>query len=344
MIPKVSIIVPIYNVEKYLDKCINSLLNQSLKEIEIILVDDGSPDNSGKIAEKYAIKDNRISVVHQQNMGLGPARNTGVDLATGEYIAFVDSDDWVDVDMYSHLYKEAIKTNADIVVGGHCEMMNDITKSKKVHPLSGFVYKNKEEILKVRKNFFGQYYNDEIGSSFPKSAWRSIYRHQIIKDNNLRFEKILSEDTIFNLLVYKYSQVISFTNFTDYKYRKDNQTSITQAFSTKKLDQYEQFLQKLFELAKLENDCECEIRAKRTAIEYCRLYVKIVDNTNESLKNKIKYLKEFAENDVIKDCWKGYPLKKLPIQQMLFQFMIQKGHYGVVLCMNQLHKVFIKTK
>lgn len=93
--PKVSIIVPIYNVEKYLNKCVDSLINQTLKEIEIILVDDGSKDSSGLIADSYAEKDKRITVIHQCNAGLGPARNSGMKVASGEYIGFVDSDDWV---------------------------------------------------------------------------------------------------------------------------------------------------------------------------------------------------------------------------------------------------------
>lgn len=94
--PKVSIIVPIYNVEKYLDRCMASLLNQTLEDIEIIMVDDGSPDRCPKMCDEYAKKDSRVKVVHKKNGGLGYARNSGLDVATGEYVAFVDSDDYVD--------------------------------------------------------------------------------------------------------------------------------------------------------------------------------------------------------------------------------------------------------
>lgn len=93
--PKVSIILPIYNVEKYLDRCMESLLNQTLEDIEIIMVDDGSPDNCPQMCDEYAKKDNRVKVVHKKNAGLGFARNSGLDVAKGEYIAFVDSDDYV---------------------------------------------------------------------------------------------------------------------------------------------------------------------------------------------------------------------------------------------------------
>ena len=119
MIPKVSIVVPMYGVEPFLNKCVDSLLAQSLHDIEIILVDDGSPDRCGEIAEEYAIKDNRVKVIHQKNSGLGPARNTGMAAATGEYKGFVDSDDWIEEDFIEILYKNMKKENADISIIGY---------------------------------------------------------------------------------------------------------------------------------------------------------------------------------------------------------------------------------
>lgn len=115
MKPKVSIIVPVYNVEKYLVRCMESLLNQTLKEIEIILVDDGSPDNCPQMCDEYARRDSRVKVIHKSNAGLGYARNSGLDVAVGEYIAFVDSDDYVDTSMYATLWNEARASNADVV-------------------------------------------------------------------------------------------------------------------------------------------------------------------------------------------------------------------------------------
>jgi glycosyltransferase involved in cell wall biosynthesis len=118
MKPIISIIVPIYNVEKYLDRCITSLRNQTLKNIEIILVDDGSPDNCPNLCDKYAQQDYRIKVIHQKNKGLGLARNAGIDIAQGKYIAFVDSDDYVSTKMYEQLYNESLKQDFDIIYCG----------------------------------------------------------------------------------------------------------------------------------------------------------------------------------------------------------------------------------
>lgn len=111
--PLISVIVPIYNVEEYLPRCIDSIINQEYKNLEIILVDDGSPDNSPKICDEYAKKDNRIQVIHKKNGGLSDARNTGLRAAIGEYVAFIDSDDWIETDFISTLYR-GIKNGADI--------------------------------------------------------------------------------------------------------------------------------------------------------------------------------------------------------------------------------------
>ena len=113
---KVSIIVPVYNVEKYLRQCVDSIVNQSLKEIEIICINDGSTDNSLQILEGYAQRDKRIKIINKRNEGLSTARNTGMEYATGEYIGFVDSDDFINEKMYENLYKNAKSNKSDIVM------------------------------------------------------------------------------------------------------------------------------------------------------------------------------------------------------------------------------------
>ena len=114
MTDKISIIVPVYNVEKYLKECIESILSQTYKNIEIILIDDGSTDNSGKICDEYLKKDSRVKVIHKENGGLSDARNTGIEIASGKYIGFVDSDDYIAKDMYDFLYQNIKRENAEI--------------------------------------------------------------------------------------------------------------------------------------------------------------------------------------------------------------------------------------
>lgn len=175
--PKVSVVVPIYNVEKYLRECLDSILGQTLKEIEIILVDDGSPDNCGKIIDEYAKKDARIIAVHQANGGYTKAVNRGFDLASGEYIGIIESDDWIEPDMYEKLYESAKKYDTDVTKGGFYFYNPTLPKSKQnryyVNPMG----------IDLRKAPNGAFaacdWPQIIG--FHSSIWSSIYRAEIAK-------------------------------------------------------------------------------------------------------------------------------------------------------------------
>lgn len=344
MKPRLSIVVPIYCVEKYLQRCVDSLLNQTLTNIEIILVDDGSPDKSGEIADQYAKNENRIKVVHQVNAGLGPARNSGIMAATGEYIGFVDSDDWVRPEMFERLYETAIKIDADIVASGHCDVTEGVVTKVKIHPLAGKILETVQEVLEVRKNLYGHSPEDSVVEAFPMSVCTAIYRRKMVEENHLYFKEILSEDTIFNLSAYKAAKTIAFTGDTDYCYRKDDQPSITQSFSEKKMVRYKDFLATLTQMASEEKDEECQLRAKRMAIDYCRLYVGNVDNSGESFNKKIGYVRTFAKSEEIKGFWNGYPINQLPIQQRIFHRMIENEWYGAALIMNRIRQQLKKGK
>ena len=128
----ISVILPIYNVEKYLEKCLKSVINQTYKNLEIILVDDGSKDNSPQICDEYAVKDKRIVVIHKSNGGLSDARNAGIEIAKGKYITLIDSDDYVELEMYEKLYNKAISDNLDIAICGNYNVSEDY-KNKKVN-------------------------------------------------------------------------------------------------------------------------------------------------------------------------------------------------------------------
>ncbi len=188
-IPKISIIVPVYNVEKYLRRCLNSLVNQTLQQIEIILINDGSTDNSLKILHEYAMRDNRITVLSQNNSGCSLTRNAGLNVAKGEYIWFVDADDWVEVNAAELTYKEAMKYNADIVCF-----------HAKVHPVDDDVFvrtfdidKPTQQTVDIRSLHFPDWQNVIF------YTWNNVYRRSYIGDT--RFERTLTwgEDSMFNL-------------------------------------------------------------------------------------------------------------------------------------------------
>ena len=331
----VSIIVPMYNVENYLCECIDSLLNQTLSNIEVILVDDGSPDNCGTIADEYALEDNRVKVIHQENQGLGPARNTGMKLATGEYIGFVDSDDFVKPTMFEKLYAAARDNECDIVTGGSTKVSQKKVV-KVMHPLAGKLFTQSSEILNLRKKFYGHLESLDGSVYLPVSSWRSIYKRELIEDHKLAFREILSEDIFFDLDIYAVAKSILFIDAVDYCYRNQGQFSITRTFSENKLIRYRDLLSNLMQKALEECDNECVLRVKSQAIDRCRGYARLVNRSGDTIKNKKRYLRNFAEDSVIKKCWEGFPLKYLPIKQRIFHWLILKKLYGCALLLAKI--------
>lgn len=173
-IPKISVIVPIYKVEKYLRQCIDSILNQTLKELEIILVDDGSPDKCPLICDEYAQKDSRVIVIHKENAGLGAAYNTGIRIAKGQYIGFVEPDDWIEPEMYEVMYKNAIFYNTDATKCGFWEY-NSINPSKNRNRqgILGFVCNEPKGAFKIEEY--------PLLCAYHSSIWSYIYKSEFVK-------------------------------------------------------------------------------------------------------------------------------------------------------------------
>ena len=195
---KVSVIVPVYNVEKYLRQCLDSLVNQTLKEIEIICINDGTKDNSVEIINEYVKRYPNIILINQENQGLGMARNNAMKYAKGDYIAFVDSDDWVDLDMYEVLYNKAIETDADIVECDYRMVFENSTKIKN-RTLFGSLHTWKKFPIACGKIFDWKYVKTQVFSGLRCMVWNRLYKRSLIFDNNLSFPKGKGEDYPFSL-------------------------------------------------------------------------------------------------------------------------------------------------
>ena len=174
---KISIIVPIYNIEKYLEECINSIINQTYANLEIILVDDGSTDKSGQLCDYYAKKDNRIIVIHKKNGGLVSARKAGLDIAIGDYIAFVDGDDWVENNMYESLLEFATDTNADFVESGYYDE-NEKTGICTERLLVDLI---DEVTLDNTEKWIGKWLKDQVECPIRSTIWSKLYKAELIK-------------------------------------------------------------------------------------------------------------------------------------------------------------------
>lgn len=321
--PKISVIVPMYKVEAYLPMCVASIREQSLEDIEIILVDDESPDNCGEMAEDYARVDERIRVVHQPNGGLGPARNAGLEVASGEFVSFVDSDDWIEPDMCERLYETALATNAEIVYTGMKTVVCGETGQLYEQPYAGRTFVGPSEIYEFRRSFFGSAPSRVKIDPVTVSACVAIYNRDLIERYGLRFTNVQSEDSIFNTTICRKATRIACISGTPYCYRKDGQASITctKTFSPKRAEAIYEFLDKLSCLADEEPAefwDDSHLRVNRCVIDTFRCLMREIEFSDADTQTKQRYAKEICNKGILINACKGYPFSKLPLMQMIF--------------------------
>lgn len=316
--PKVSIIVPIYNVEKYLDRCMQSLLNQTLKDIEIIMVDDGSPDNCPKMCDEYAKKDERVKVIHKQNAGLGYARNSGLEIAIGEYVAFVDSDDYVELDAYEKMYTSVKQYESDAVFTGFkTELVPDVWDKVEVD--------GQKLVLSKEKTF--EYALDMIANLPYKkkerehymSVWHSLYKKSIIDAYNLKFvseRDYGSEDLPFQIDFLTKSNSMVILPFVSYYYCL-NGTSLTATFNQDKFERYVRLRTLL--ISKLGKDANVMLRINRFIIGYGRAQMINLMASNE--KRKYAVLQNMISHPVWREVSAEYKTEYLSIPNAIMYWL-----------------------
>lgn len=306
---KVSIILPVYNVEKYLDRCMDSLLNQTLGDIEIIMVDDGSPDNCPRMCDDYAKKDNRVKVIHKQNAGLGFARNSGLEIATGEYVAFVDSDDYVGVNMYKTLYEKADNCKCDAVF---CGFRTEVKPNKWIYSdeVKADTVWNGSEVRTFMLDMIASAAGVKAERLFQMSVWHSIYRRTFIENHHLRFvseREVASEDIPFQVDFLSKAITVAYVKDTFYSYCL-NGTSLTATLKPEKYIRYKQLRTCL--LAK-STDTEYINRVNRLFIGYTRSH--LYDIVNSNWKGKIAMLKDMQKDKVWQEIRLSYSPRNLPL-------------------------------
>lgn len=310
--PKISVIIPVYNTERYLDKCLTSVINQSFKDIEIILINDGSTDNSYKICQEYVKKDSRIILVNQKNKGQGFARNLGIKLAKSPYLAFIDSDDFISPLMLEKLYLKILEDNSDIVKCSYTRVLKDGSStnenSKPLNP-------NKKELFKTLLSI-------DYLSLFPDG----LYKKELFIKNNLFFKKMVYEDAELALKLIYYSKKISYIDNILYFWRKtDNSTS--RSISNKQIDD-------IFKLCKLTykflKKKKLHKKYKFEFLQRCFYYQnRIIDKIISYGKDdKEKYLKYF-DKKVSKNKFfskKYINIVKLPKKDYYVNYILKKAY------------------
>lgn len=214
--PEISIIVPVYKVEAYLDRCINSILNQTFKDFELILVDDGSPDRCPQLCDEWAKKDERIKVIHKENGGLSSARNAGLKIALGNFIGFVDSDDWIASDMYEYLLDIISKSNADIAMCGYTRKDSELDEIE-----------IKGQIKVLTNDDLWRFFYRVDGEESNYAVWTRLYKIETLRNVSFLEGKI-NEDVLFTYDVYKNIKKLVVSNAKKYFYYS-NASGITKS-------------------------------------------------------------------------------------------------------------------
>ena len=278
----ISVIIPVYNVEQYVESCLNSVINQSYTNLEIILVDDGSTDRSGEVCDQYALKDNRIKVIHEENAGLGEARNRGVRIASGDYICFVDSDDWIEEDYCKELVKAAERTNSDIAICGYNECFKD-GKTPKVKYDDCFTTTGKE-ILHYTMTANSKYW-------FNISVWNKLYKREII--SGLWFKSRVYEDIMYNAESMYKANKIAYINQCLYNYRTNREGSIiSKGFQRKTIEFEMKFKEERVDFFKRNNEIKLARYAEAVVIHDKLLYYAFMSLSKDNYSEYIKKYKE----------------------------------------------------
>lgn len=340
--PKISIIVPVYNVEKYLPRCINSLKKQTLQDMEVILVDDASSDLSPQICDQAAAEDCRIKVIHKVNEGAGKARNAALEIATGEYIGFVDSDDFVDEEMFATLYNRAEKYRADLVMSGVLFVDGNMFSEKgtcicKTYFAEDTHFETKEELKKLRMGIAGALPEEADDSKYGMSIWKNLFRHEIIKQNHLRFQserEVFSEDALF--MIDYISCIKKATGIPEafYNYCR-NEDSISKSY---KKDKFEKVLVFVSEVEnRLQKDIESQeyqIYVDRFWQAMCRVLcsqeIMYAQDNNLKFTDLRKRLEEVCTHSLTVRTLNSYPIGKLPFKQRVFAYGMKYRLYFVL--------------
>lgn len=204
--PAISVIVPVYNAEKYLHRCVDSILNQTFTDLEVLLINDGSTDSSGIICDEYVANDSRVRVFHKENEGVSATRQFGLIVALGDYSIQIDSDDWIESDMFEIMHKNAIENNSDIVL---CDIVIDVAKDK--YKLSSYLPSG---------NTGDSLYHDLMSARMPGTCVNKLVKHSIYRENNIVFPENIDfgEDWYINVLCALYAKKVSYVPSPFYHY------------------------------------------------------------------------------------------------------------------------------
>lgn len=325
-LPLISIIIPVYNVEKYLRKCLDSVVDQTYTNLEMICVNDGSPDHSLNILEEYAARDKRIKIISQENTGLSGARNTGLEHATGDYILFVDSDDWIDLDTC----EKALQEDADVVFWSYYREYGD-KKLKTAICGNERIRWDEDTVFELHRRMVGlsgKELRTPAQTDSMITLWGKLYRAQVLKGIKFVDTKLIgSEDTLYSIAAFCNVKSAVYLPDLHYHYRKDNQTSFTSGGY--KRDQVKMWRELYRRISVLLDEHHADSSfysalENRRALGIIQLGLGIGADPSMGVPEKIKELKRILTASDYSAAIKALPVGEMPIHWKVF-FLAAKG-------------------
>lgn len=343
----ISIIVPVYNSELYLKKCLESIISQTYKNIEIICVDDNSSDHSFKILQEYEKKDQRLKVIHKENEGVSLARNAGLDVAQGDYILFVDSDDWIDKSTCEVALEKVLEETADLVMWSYIRERGTEGYKKQIFDCD-IVFEGKDVQEKLHRRMIG-IVDDEL--AHPENAdalctvWGKLYCRSIISANCIRFYDIRKigtyEDGLFNLEYLKYVQKAIFLNQYFYHYRRTNVNSITGAYNANLGQQWDtlfHIMRKYIKQNKLNGKYQ-EALYNRVSLSLISLGINEMTNVC-SVRTKMSKIKEIISQKSYIAAINALKIQYMPIHwKMFFRAAKRKNTFIILVMLIAIQKI-----
>lgn len=348
---KVSIIVPVYNAEKYLANCIESLSNQTYTNIEIILVNDGATDNSLTICENYAKKDKRIIVKSIENSGVSTARNIGIDLATGKYITFVDSDDWAEPEMLEYAVENIEYHESDITIWSYYKNYYNNEIKLSLLPGGDQVFEDDKTFLYL-KTIYGRYSEDIVREGVSVgTTWCKLYRTNFVKKNKIKFNPLLTraQDTIFSLHAFSLANKISFFDEHLYHYRISNSSTTsgtryiadTHSPFNLLLNEYKIFIESNENAEKLQ--VAFDARTIQVLLWHLEHYY-FHDKYPKGIKSMRKELKSLIQTEPYKTALLNVNTKLLPKKERVMTKLFKRNFILTFFFITRVHKEVEKLR
>lgn len=306
MIPKVSVIIPVYNVEQYLGRCVNSVFAQTMDNLEIILVDDGSPDNCPYICDGFRANDSRVKVIHKKNGGLASARNAGMSIAVGEYIFFLDSDDWLEPDGLEHLYGLAKEYNVDFVryrsfrTGWPGMPENTPCMLEPAREIPGGLY----DKSKIEKDILPKMLvTAQLTFSPVLGAWGGLYKHSFLKENNICFYEDIrySEDVLFSANVIRKASSFYYDDNAGVYHYFYNPNSISKSFKPDRWEACKSIVNHAYEDFSGDKNFDFSIQLNRLTW-FCILLGLGERHNITDKKQRNEYCKRIMTDNMVKQC------------------------------------------